>query len=88
MGLERGDDEGFPIFRYGLTSFADTFRALPPGVPCSEGAPRHFSRRFDPFYRVSEATARGFTIYKKKAQKVVPKNAPRLTAEAVGGDVA
>jgi hypothetical protein len=62
-------------------------RAFRPRVMSGAGASlSRLSRRFDPLVFDSTTFASVSTMYKRKAQKVLPVNQPRLTGDGPGGE--
>lgn len=71
----------------GQQSMVAAFRVLPPSLQDQEGAVTRMSTRFDPLLLSRGKTASVRTLYKRKAQKVLPQNVVRTDNARPGGDV-
>jgi Integrase zinc binding domain/RNase H-like domain found in reverse transcriptase/Reverse transcriptase (RNA-dependent DNA polymerase) len=70
-----------------LSANVHAFQAIHAGPKQIGDLTTRLSRRFDPMLTTYGATASVGTLYKKKGQKVLPKNMARLDEEPPGGNV-
>jgi hypothetical protein len=65
----------------------NAFRAVPHWRETHQPLVTRISQRFDPLFRSTGPTAHVSTLYKRKAQKVLPQNTQRLDHAAPRGNL-